>query len=311
MRLKTFNIWADSPIDQKLYNLKKGNEVIVYAAEEQVVTDNFNPKKIKKQKKLDFVFGGAPNKIYKPYQEVGKVHLWSNFWLYKTLQSLDLKNIEFPSNDKLFISLNHVNHNHRCRLMDILCKNKLLKNGIVSWYNTDGSHYKWRYWKPKRMTLDDDFSRTRLQHVLPSQYNRALINLIPESTVDSIFVTEKTWHAILAAKPFIILGDAGIHQYLEKLGFELYTEFFNYDFDNEEDLDKRIDLIVKNLSSLKKADYQTLYKKVKDKCIYNQKLACNMVKNQEGIPEIALQSKYYYTIVKDAQCKLDTLGLAN
>lgn len=307
----SYHIWACEDIPKKLYSLKKKKQIVIYAAEEQIVNDDLDFDCIKPVKSIDFVLGGVSHPTYEKYRKVGNVHLWRNFWLYAALRKIDLSMINKPLNTKLFISLNNMPHWHRCRLMDILYKKELTKLGIISWHEPHTTPYKWEFWKPSRLILKDSFSENRLQHILPKQYNEALLNLIPESTEEGIFLTEKTWHAILAAKPFIILGGTGIHQYLEDQGFQLYTELFDYDFDKEENLEKRIDLITENLVRLANKDYNSLYNSVKEKCIYNKKLALDIVRNQKGIPDLALKFNYYNNVVKEAQCRLDILESAN
>lgn len=130
--------------------------------------------------------------------------------------------------------------------------------------------------------------------------------MIAESTTDGIFLTEKTWHAILIAKPFVVVGATGLHKFLEEKGFELYTELFDYSFDSVSNEDERIKLICDNLQRLSEKDYTDLCDSVQEKCYRNQKLALSMVKNQKDVPKMALESNYCCTIIKEAQCRLDT-----
>ena len=71
------------------------------------------------------------------------------------------------------------------------------------------------------------------QELVPVEYLQSNIDLVLESDVDNLFITEKTWKPIVYKKPFIIVGSKGIHSKLEELGFKLHTELFDFSFDLE------------------------------------------------------------------------------
>jgi hypothetical protein len=142
---------------------------------------------------------------------------------------------------------------------------------------------------------------------LPAEYNDALFNLVAESTVDTIFITEKTWHPILAEKPFLVLAAPGLHHFLKSKGYKLFDNIIDYSFDLEPDLEKRTDMLVQQLKKLENQNYSSLYSDMKYICKHNKNLAITHIKNQEGVPNIAKQFKYYQRIIQEAQCKLDTL----
>ena len=62
----------------------------------------------------------------------------------------------------------------------------------------------------------------------------ACFDIVNESSVndDDIFITEKTWKAILQKTPFIIFGSKNSHKHLEEyFGIKPYIELFDYKFD--------------------------------------------------------------------------------
>ncbi len=83
------------------------------------------------------------------------------------------------------------------------------------------------------------------QELVPMEYLQSNIDLVLEADIDTLFITEKTWKPIVFKKPFIIYGGKGIHTKLKELGFKLYTELFDYSFDNE---DNRLDLICEQVN---------------------------------------------------------------
>ena len=62
-----------------------------------------------------------------------------------------------------------------------------------------------------------------------------------------IWITEKTWLAILNHRPFIVAGESGILKKLKQLGFRTFDQCLLIgDYDSINDNEKRLDAIVKN-----------------------------------------------------------------
>jgi len=306
--LEEIYIWSEKNLPRKLYNLSPQQNVVVYAAEEQTINDEFEPNQMQIQKSIDFLFGGTRYEEFEKFDPKINLHFWSNFWLYKSVAAINFKKIKKKTKMKhLYIFLNNVAHYHRCMLMDMLYKKELSKQGIISWHNNDKDPYKYRYWRPKKITLTDDYKTNKDQFTLPAEFNKVFINLVAETTVRGIFVTEKTYNSILVKKPFICLAAPGFHEFLRSQGFRMYDEIISYDFDKENNLKKRIKMILEQLANLRGQDYERLFKKIEEKVECNKKRALEIVRNQEGVPEIAFGFKYYQDLIEDAQCRLDIL----
>ena len=307
--LEQLHIWTDTNLGKKLNKFSYNSEILAFCAEEYDVDYAFDLSTLSNPKNVSFVFGsaGIEKKFYKQYFKMSKrTDFWYNFWLYQSAEKIDITNLLDPINSCLFISLNYKEHSHRCLMLDILKKHKLVKDNIISWHGVDAlTTYKWKYWKPETMYLTDNFKNTQRQHRVPLEYNNALFNLVAESTTDVIFVTEKTWHAILCKKPFIVLGAVGFHRFLKSKGYKLFEDLIDYSFDQEKNLEKRTEMLVLELKKLEQQDYNSLYQKIKHVCEYNQSLAFQHIRNQEGVPNLAKQFKYYQEIIKEAQCRSD------
>lgn len=310
--MKQLYIWSDTNIVNELYKLDPTSRAVVYCAEEYIVNDEFNPFKLNNSKNISYIFGsaGIEKTIYKQYIDNSKcVDFWYNFWLYLALWQIDLTNLTTPTNSCLFISLNYNAHDHRCLLLDTLEKYNLIKNNIISWHGVNiSTTYKWNYWNPKVMQLSDTFAINQRQSCIPAEYNDVLFNLIAETTIEVVFLTEKTWHAILCEKPFLVLGAPGFHAFLKSKGYKLFDSIIDYSFDQEENLEKRIEMLIQELKKLENQNYQAIYQDIKYICKHNKQLAIEHIKSQEGIPENAKQFKYYQMIIKEAQCRLDILA---
>jgi hypothetical protein len=183
----------------------------------------------------------------------------------------------------LFISLNNKPHPHRCAQMDMLAKNNLIENGAISWnswYHDDGrvleksyEYYNWEYWTPKLMILDEVVN-PGWHAQLPPEFNHAFMQVVSESSDQAMFITEKIIYPLMFNKLFLVSGPMGYHRLLEKLGFVLYDELFDYSFDREPDFKNRFDLIAKNVLKYKgytPYELRNIYNKVLPKTIHNKK----------------------------------------
>jgi hypothetical protein len=65
----------------------------------------------------------------------------------------------------------------------------------------------------------------------------------------------------------------------------LYDEIIDYSFDFKNELENRINGIIKNLNSLKNENYGFLHKKIKDKLDYNKSRSIQIIKKDEYIPK--------------------------
>ena len=303
--MKKLDIWVHNNIQKKIQKLGKKHKVILYAAQEYEISGDFDPSNVQCPENISYIYGsaGIEEEFYQCYSTSKSIDFWYNFWLYSALWQIDISHLGIPSNNKLFISLNNVAHLHRCMLMDSLYKNGLLSDNIVSWHDPK-PEYRFKYWSPKIMQLNDNFIKEISQDRIPKEYSCALFNLIAETTVDVVFLTEKTWHAILCSKPFLILGAPGIHKFLKSKGYKLFDNVIDYSFDNKTDLEKRIEMLVQEIKKLENKNYKKIYKELEHICKHNKQLAIKHIKNQEGVPESAKEYNYYRIIINEATQKL-------
>ena len=112
--------------------------------------------------------------------------------------------------------------------------------------------YDQRYFNP--MWYDD----TCFGVVVESYNGQRLIPEVP------VFVTEKTFKPISGLQPFMVIGGAGILEYLRSQGFETYDNIFDETYDTETNFDKKLDIIIENIQRYNKGPYGTkTLKKIK------------------------------------------------
>jgi len=162
--------------------------------------------------------------------------------------------------DHLFVCLNLRPHWWRAHQVDLLEKYNLFEHGAISWNHwtfdspLDDIGYQFRFWKPtyKNLTEPSPLELGFPQNQLPEEYHRSFMQLVTESTIKCNVISEKTIAALAMKKPFLVSSCKGFHKMLVDLGFQLYDEIFDYNFDSEPDTEIRFDMIAKNIYTLTK-----------------------------------------------------------
>jgi len=82
--------------------------------------------------------------------------------------------------------------------------------------------------------------------------NQVLFNLTSETMQSdwgetSLFYSEKTFKPIVCKTPVLIWGQTGQNYNLQRLGYKLYTDWFDYEFDFEPDIVKRWNKLEKEI----------------------------------------------------------------
>lgn len=249
----------------------------------------------------------------KKYKNVKMIH-WETFWFNRTyeawkphdsinkikgLELFNLRNGEHNTKFKFpYITLNNISKNHRCMIMDLLAKHDLINKGAIAWRDirrncddirhtfsddmTDSLYfgYPYKYWKPKRMILDQNINDRFFQETLPIEFNQSFMQLVTESDDEIVFFSEKTATPILLNKLFLIAGAKGYHIGLKNRGFELYDEIFDYSFDSENNDTIRYEGLVENvkkISSFTKGELVNIHKNIFEKVVYNKKHALKLI----------------------------------
>ena len=247
------------------------------------------------------------------YSDNVKIIHWETFWFNRTYKSWSYhddynkqKNLEMfnPRNGEFlndfkfpYITLNNIAKYHRCLVMDLLAKHNLIDTGAIAWRDilrscddirhtfpegmTDSMYmkYPYRYWKPKRLILDQNIDDKFNQETLPIEFNQSFMQLVTESDEEVVFFSEKTATPILLNKPFLVASCSGHHTALLNRGFALYDEIFDYSFDNESDINIRYDGLIENIKRLHSMDLNKAYKRIFEKLVYNKQRAIELMTN--------------------------------
>lgn len=218
------------------------------------------------------------------------------------------------------IALFNKPHDFRCTTIDYFAKEGLLEYIDYSWNmltkNYQGKHY-FKHWEEAVRSLDDTFAQTGdYDSVIPTEMKEAAVQIIPESIVNGLFFTEKTFWAIARGMPFVIIGQPGMNIILEEFGFRNFTEELNIsDIENHfyaevrEDTPVNFDVYIDTITNrlvhtFENHSPEELRKKCKSKVIHNRKVLENIWKQNKFIP------KQLFSLIERTGVTLDDLRLS-
>jgi hypothetical protein len=135
-------------------------------------------------------------------------------------------------------------------------------------------------------TTDFDFQRKAFWHVVAETvfYHKKL------------HLTEKIFKPIIARRPFLLVAAPGNLAYLKSYGFKTFYKWVDESYDNEQDDDKRIQMVVaqlKKLCALNKDDLYEMQQEMDDILDYNfnhfygnfkQNIVTEMLDNFKKLP---------------------------
>jgi len=191
---------------------------------------------------------------------------WFWFLLYEKF-----KNKNFNIDHKLkiydFLYLNKVPRSHRIQLFEKLKKENLLSNSLCSF----GDHPTNPFDLNKNYELPFLDKNKRYPHqgfdqeIFEKPYNDTFCSIVSETNVNDFdfFITEKLWKPIIMQHIFVVLGNCNLYKKIKELGFKTFSNIFDESFDDDKNVNNKINTIVKVLKKIKTMDYEKLYNKTK------------------------------------------------
>lgn len=192
--------------------------------------------------------------------------------------------------DTLFCLKNGAAKPHRIFLLDLLAERNLLDNNIFTLLDRLNNYEKIRedvdakYYTQGTKIYDNDEEYISQ----PPGYESVLMEIVAETHFDTHFFTEKTLQPLLLMKPFLIAGSQYINRDLEKFGFELYDEIFDYSFDAINSPRERYTALANEIERLSKSDtpLEVMYAKVEPKIKRNFGRLLDLLHHDEYMPDI-------------------------
>lgn len=166
---------------------------------------------------------------------------------------------------KWFSSLSRIVKPHRAIATYLLGQSQWAHRAIISHDRIDSNILEWEFfrdldsvealrWQATLPIVADteDFSINQAMNINGHIHFQTLFQIVNETMVDSkadtsLFFSEKTFKPIGHLQPFVIYGQPGCNRALADLGYELYTDWFNYDFDDEPNHIKRYKMLLQSV----------------------------------------------------------------
>lgn len=179
-------------------------------------------------------------------------------------------NLEKPRS-KHFLCLNGKDREHRRYILSYMWYNDILDSTYLSFIGrghvsplpegiefcqTEDERAKYiEYWKNfERILLDAPSEevdrqdrRMDLRFVRDSYFNIVTETWFKNTHPEYVFITEKTWKAVLWCQPFIIVGNAGSLSVLQERGFYTFPEIFDESYDEILDTNERMQKVASEI----------------------------------------------------------------
>ncbi len=190
--------------------------------------------------------------------------------------------------NKHFCSFNGAIKYKRIMFVNFCKENSLLDKGYVSLVGNYDHGYNTQRYKYENLYIDKTAEELKQddKSVPIKIYQDSYLNIINETHEENhVFFTEKTWKPILNCQMFLYYGvgdKSKYYKHLQDLGFELYTEFFNYENDTLDELKKFCDIKLEDIANRFPS---IVYKLIRNKR-HAMNIDINKVKEELGVKSI-------------------------
>jgi len=187
---------------------------------------------------------------------------------------------------KHFLSFNGHPKGHRIVLLAHILNNNLFEKFDISFnsffWNEDVNfehldEYNFEKFDTSILPLDLDLKKTTpytstfLNIVL---YFHSYIDVVTMAEYDNkgVYLDEKIYKSFACLKPFIIVGQYETLKTLKSYGFKTFSPIINEDYDNEQDNEKRMDMVIKEIkkfSEMPITEVDRIFWQFKDILVHN------------------------------------------
>jgi hypothetical protein len=179
----------------------------------------------------------------RPYIVIGSTdHFRLDFWAmvcdlyFQHYQDDDLK---LAPDAKHFVCYNRKPHPHRVAFVDALIRNGLRDQGHLTLGGNNAIVIDESF--NESQGINDEYGNSDIYKIRNdifsvgdlSVWNRSALCFVTETDFDNanpqdFFISEKTWKPIIGLRPFLVVGQAPLRQYLKDSGFDIFEDLFDY-----------------------------------------------------------------------------------
>lgn len=198
--------------------------------------------------------------------------------------------------DKLFLCLNNAPRQHRILTLIMMALGGHLDQSMVSLNIQNPEQIKYedpnlqRGWELLRqrmpLRVDDaplfdgatqfsgsaQFDNSTMLGIHDDRpYRRVQYNIVTETTFDNscCFISEKTWKAIIACRPFLIVGTPHTLRFLHSRGYQTFDDLFDESYDDALDFGERIVRIGQAMNRMATLNSAQIYGRCNEIVRYN------------------------------------------
>ena len=192
---------------------------------------------------------------------------------------------------KHFLSFNGTPKPHRINYVNKLYENNLLDYfniSFLSWFTVENNRFNLtvieeemlhvydsvllpKEMLPMHLDFGNEFGTSSLN--LPLYFN-SYIDVVTMAKYDNkgVYLDEKVYKSFACLKPFIIVGQYETLKTLKSYGFKTFSPIINEDYDNEQDSEKRMDMVIqeiKKFSEMPITEVDRIFWQFKDILVHN------------------------------------------
>ena len=146
------------------------------------------------------------------------------------------------TNDRTFLMLINYQRQHRDQIWDKIQPH--LDNALYSYQD-------------RGVTIEGDIAREEgewQRYLNKDWYDRTAFSLVVESGIEQGVHSEKVLKPLAFRQPFVVWGPQGYLKWLRTWGFETFNNCIDESYDLEEDNEKRLEMVVKEVDRLIELD---------------------------------------------------------
>lgn len=221
--------------------------------------------------KQSVIVGNGNYKTYKQHQFIKFISysVWENYYyngVYKSnkkaIETLKQEIIKRKIREKVFLNYNRRLRHHRSKFVYDLKKKNIFEYGFVSLGSPPAEDINKEYFNGNiplsffdelPITFDNtDLNINHVDELILKDFSNSYFSVVSETSVkmDDLFPSEKIWKVITGLHPFMVVAAPGFLNMLQRLGYKTFTRWIDESYDNEKDLDIRIDMITNEVKKL-------------------------------------------------------------
>lgn len=201
----------------------------------------------------------------------------------------NISKFEPATDGNLYLNYNRRSKVHRAMMTAYLIKENLLHRGLVSYHGDNLKNTKLLLpehlhneaelidsFMPKEIDMDLATNNPARQLSL-AHYEQTFLSLISETHTYAgmLFFSEKVWKTVGVGHPFMLVGNPGALKKLREMGYQTFMTWWDERYDEVEDLETRIQMIVgeiKRLSNLSVDELKQMRTEMHPVLVHNQNM---------------------------------------